>query len=215
MIESIKTLLGAELSQKVEEALKGKGAEGADVDLVVGNDGTFVSAEKYTGANDRATLAENALTATAEAVKGLGGSGDPTKLGEDVTKVKADLATMTQGHKTELAKLQKNTALKMALTAIAHDPSDIIGLLGDTAIEIGEDGSLKSDLTELLKPIQTSKPYLFKQQQETTPPKLSGAVPAGASDKPPAKQYTSEELGKLSMDEYAAYRSQQEGFPAN
>ena len=49
--ESVKTILGADLSNQVEAALKGKGKDGKDVDLVVGNDGTFVPADKYNGAN--------------------------------------------------------------------------------------------------------------------------------------------------------------------
>ena len=59
--ESVKTILGADLSSQVEAALKGKGKDGKDVDLVVGNDGTFVPADKYNGANSGKNSAENAL----------------------------------------------------------------------------------------------------------------------------------------------------------
>ena len=48
--ESIKTLLDDELTAQVENVLKGKGKDGKDVDLVVGNDGTFVPADKYESA---------------------------------------------------------------------------------------------------------------------------------------------------------------------
>lgn len=46
IIEGIRNLLGEDLAKQVETALKGKGKDGKDVDLVVGNDGTFVPAEK-------------------------------------------------------------------------------------------------------------------------------------------------------------------------
>ena len=82
--ESIRILLGEELAQRVEEAIKGKGKDGKDIDLVVGNDGSFVPAEKYNGANSGKTSAENALKAAAEALKAIGGSGDPAKIGDDV-----------------------------------------------------------------------------------------------------------------------------------
>ena len=82
--ESVKTILGADLSNQVEAALKGKGKDGKDVDLVVGNDGTFVPADKYNGANSGKTSAENALKAAAEALKAIGGSGDPAKIADDV-----------------------------------------------------------------------------------------------------------------------------------
>ena len=63
IIEGIRNLLGEDLAKQVETALKGKGKDGKDVDLVVGNDGTFVPAEKYNGANSGKTSAENALKA--------------------------------------------------------------------------------------------------------------------------------------------------------
>ena len=44
IIEGIKNLLGEDLTKQVETALKGKGKDGKDVDLVIGNDGSFVPA---------------------------------------------------------------------------------------------------------------------------------------------------------------------------
>ncbi len=92
--ESVKTILGADLSNQVEAALKGKGKDGKDVDLVVGNDGTFVPADKYNGANSGKTSAENALKAAAEALKAIGGSGDPAFASHDHT-LKNDYLTNT------------------------------------------------------------------------------------------------------------------------
>ena len=73
IIEGIRNLLGEDLAKQVEAALKGKGKDGKDVDLVIGNDGTFVPAEKYNGANSGKASAENALKAAAEALKAVGG----------------------------------------------------------------------------------------------------------------------------------------------
>lgn len=159
IFESIKTLLGDALTAQVETALKGKGKDGKDVDLVVGNDGTFVPADKYEGEKRRATSAENALKKAAEAVKDLGGSGDPTKLEEDAGKAKTTIETLKTEHKKEIAGIRKDTALRMALSGKVHDPADVIGLLDASKIEVGEDGALKTDLEALLKPIQESKPY--------------------------------------------------------
>lgn len=39
IIEGIRNLLGEDLAKQVEAALKGKGKDGKDVDLVIGNDG--------------------------------------------------------------------------------------------------------------------------------------------------------------------------------
>lgn len=214
IFESIKTLLGDELTAQVETALKGKGKDGKDVDLVVGNDGTFVPADKYEGEKRRAASAENALKKAAEAVKDLGGSGDPTKLEEDAGKAKTTIETLKTEHKKEIAGIRKDTALRMALSGKVHDPADVIGLLDASKIEVGEDGALKTDLETLLKPIQESKPYLFKSADPNTPP-LAGAKPAPAGDPAAPKQPTMEEIEKMSMDEYAAYRAKQDGFPKN
>lgn len=213
--ESIKTLLGKDLTAQLETALKGKGKEGRDVDLVCGNDGTFVPADKYDGEKRRAGAAEHALKAAAEAVKALGGSGDPAKLEEDAAQAAAALETLNSHHEQELADLRRDTALRMALSGLVHDPADVMRLLDNTEIEVGEDGSLKTDLAPLLRPIQESKPYLFQKPKPADQPPLKGANPApvGGSNLP--RQYTMEELGRLSMEEYAIYRAQQKGFPKN
>ena len=107
--ESVKTILGADLSSQVEAALKGKGKDGKDVDLVVGNDGTFVPADKYNGANSGKTSAENALKAAAEALKAIGGSGDPAKIADDVAgTLKTDLDGLLKPLKESKAYLFKS-----------------------------------------------------------------------------------------------------------
>lgn len=145
--ESVKTILGADLSNQVEAALKGKGKDGKDVDLVVGNDGTFVPADKYNGANSGKTSAENALKAAAEALKAIGGSGDPAKIADDVKTAQTTLETLRTNHQKEITKIQKNTALRMALANQAHDPADIISLLDLDKIEVDAAGTLKLTLT--------------------------------------------------------------------
>ena len=186
--ESVKTILGADLSNQVEAALKGKGKDGKDVDLVVGNDGTFVPADKYNGANSGKTSAENALKAAAEALKAIGGSGDPAKIADDVKTAQTTLETLRTNHQKEITKIQKNTALRMALADKAHDPADIISLLDLDKIEVDDAGALKTDLESLLKPLKESKAYLFKSQDPANPD-IKGAKPAdpGARQEPAAK----------------------------
>ena len=154
IIEGIRNLLGEDLAKQVETALKGKGKDGKDVDLVIGNDGTFVPAEKYNGANSGKASAENALKAAAEALKAVGGSGDPAKIADDVKVAKEKFDTLQTTHAAELAKISKRSALQMALNGKVYDPSDIIGLLDMDKIEVSDDGSLKTDLEGLLKPIK-------------------------------------------------------------
>lgn len=184
IIEGIRNLLGEDLTKQVEAALKGKGKDGKDVDLVIGNDGTFVPAEKYNGANSGKASAENALKAAAEALKAVGGSGDPAKIADDVKVAKEKFDTLQTTHAAELAKISKRSVLQMALNGKVYDPSDIIGLLDMDKIEVSDDGSLKTDLEGLLKPIKESKAYLFKEDPAKTPP-VHGATPADPGPKTP------------------------------
>lgn len=176
--EGIKTLLGEDLTKQVEEKLKGKGKDGKDVDLVIGNDGSFVPAEKYNGANSGKTSAENALKAAAEALKAIGGSGDPAKIADDVKNAQTTISNLQTTHDAESKKIKKNAALRMALNGKVHDPSDIIGLLDLEKIEVSDDGSLKTDLETMLKPIKESKAYLFKEESKPGAPDIKGAKPA-------------------------------------
>lgn len=199
--ESIKTLLGEDLATRVEEVVKGKGKEGKDVDLVVGNDGTFVPADKHEGEKQRAISAENALKAAAEAIKALGGTGDPAKLGEDVVKAQGTIDTLKADHKTEIQKIQKRTALRMALADKTHDPDDIISKLDMEKIEVSADGGLKTDLEPLLAPMRESKPYLFKEKKEQETPALSGAQPAPTGREPATGKTTD----KMTYEELCAH----------
>lgn len=189
IIEGIKSLLGDELSAQVEAALKGKGKDGKDVDLVIGNDGSFVPADKYNGANSGKTSAENALKAAAEALKAIGGTGDPAKIADDVKNAQTTIANLQTTHDAEIKKISKNAALRMALNGKVHDPSDIIGLLDLDKIDVDDTGSLKTDLEGLLKPIKETKAYLFKEESKPGAPDIKGAKPAepGAPGAPAAK----------------------------
>mgnify|MGYP000540343528 FL=1 len=189
IIEGIKSLLGDELSAQVEAALKGKGKDGKDVDLVIGNDGSFVPADKYNGANSGKTSAENALKAAAEALKAIGGTGDPAKIADDVKNAQTTIANLQATHDAEIKKISKNAALRMALNGKVHDPSDIIGLLDLDKIDVDDTGSLKTDLEGLLKPIKETKAYLFKEDPKPGAPDIKGAKPAepGAPGAPAAK----------------------------
>lgn len=189
IIEGIKTLLGDELSAQVEAALKGKGKDGKDVDLVIGNDGSFVPADKYNGANSGKTSAENALKAAAEALKAIGGTGDPAKIADDVKNAQTTIANLQATHDAEIKKISKNAALRMALNGKVHDPSDIIGLLDLDKIDVDDTGNLKTDLDPLLKPIKESKSYLFTEPAKPGAPDIKGAKPAepGAPGAPAAR----------------------------
>lgn len=180
--ESIKKLLGEDLTKQVEEALKGKGKDGKDVDLVIGNDGSYVPADKYEALKSQSASAEKALKAAADALKAIGGSGDPAKIADDVKAAQDTIKNLQDNHAAEIKKIQKNTALRLALAGQAHDPADIISLLDLEKIDVDESGNLKSDLKSLIEPIKETKPYLFREQEQA--PEIKGAKPADPGAQP-------------------------------
>ena len=184
IIESIKALLGEELAGQVEAALKGKGKDGKDIDLVAGNDGTYVPAEKYNGAVSAKSAADTALKAAADALKAVGGTGDPAKIAEDVKTAQTKLSETDSTYKAEITRIQKNAAVRLALAGKVHDPADILALLDLEKIDVDKDGNLKSDLDAMVAPYKTSKPYLFKEEKKPDTPTVTGAKPAETN--PPA-----------------------------
>jgi len=175
--EAIKTALGTELTAQVEEALKGKGKDGKDLELVVGNDGSYVPALKFNTEKSRADNAENALKSAAEALKNIGGSGDAAKLADDVAEAKKKMEDLQTDHENEIASIRKNAAVRAALAGKVHDPADIIALLDMEKIGIDKEGALKGDLEDHLKPLRESKSYLFLEEQKGTGVDVAGLKP--------------------------------------
>ena len=204
MLEKIKELLGEELAGQVEAALKGKGKDGRDIDLVIGNDGSYVPAEKLETERQARTSAETALKNAAAALKGVGGSGDPAKIADDVVAAQQKISTLEANYKAELNTIRRTSALKVELTGKAHDPKDIIPLLEMDKIELDDAGNLKAPIDELVKSIKEQKPYLFVEDKPTGTggtPTIKGTKPAdpgnGGKGNP--------DFSKMSYSEFAAY----------
>lgn len=184
IVESIRTVLGQELADQVEQALQGKGKDGKDLDLVVGNDGTYVPADKYDQAKGQAASAEQALKAASTALKGVGGSGDPQKIADDVQKAQETINSLATRHKEEMDALRTRTALKIGLANRVYDIDDVLPLLDQTKIKINDKGDLETDPDELLQPVKDKKAYLLREQEQK--PEIHGAKPAepGVPPKP-------------------------------
>ncbi len=204
MLEKIKELLGEELAGQVEAALKGKGKDGRDFDLVIGNDGSYVPAEKLETERQARTSAETALKNAAAALKGVGGSGDPAKIADDVAAAQQKLTDLESGYKKELAGIKRTAAVKLGLAGKVYDPEDIIKLLEMDKIELDDAGNLKAPIDELVKSIKEQKPYLFVEDKPTGTggtPTIKGTKPAdpgnGGKGNP--------DFSKMSYSEFAAY----------
>lgn len=135
--------------------------------------------------------------------------------GVDVAAIQQQVKDWQAKYDADTKALKRDAALKLALNGKAHDPDDIIRLLDAEKIELDDSGNLKGSLDDLLKPIRESKPYLFVEDKAPAQPPIKGAKPADPGTGGPVKTYTPEEIGKMSMSEYRAYREQAGDFPRN
>jgi len=183
--ESIKKVLGEELAKQVEEALKGKGKDGKDIDCVVGNDGSYVPSEKFEAERQKNSKVDEMTKQITAALKNLGGSGNSENIMEDIKAAQELVETIKSDHKKEIEKLSKHSALKMALASKAHDAEDIIAMLDMDTIKVDDNGNLLNSIDDLIKPIKEKKSYLFKEEKADTLD-VKGLKPGG-SDRQDAK----------------------------
>lgn len=179
----LRELLGDELWAQVSEKLKGQGPNGKDVELVVGNDGSYVPASKYEDLKGQFAQAEDTLKSVSTTMKELGGTGDPAKLQEDIQAAQNKVKQTHKDYEANLTKIKKVSAVKRSLIGKVHDPNDVMGFIDVDGIELDSNDDLKTDIEKQLAPYRESKPYLFKEQKEQH--SLKGAVPA---DPNPTKQ---------------------------
>lgn len=86
ILETIKNLLGEELTTQVETALKGKGKDGKDIDIVVGNDGSYVPAAKYNEEKSLRATAEQAVKDRDKQIEDLSISTHTSLAGRDTER---------------------------------------------------------------------------------------------------------------------------------
>ena len=135
--------------------------------------------------------------------------------GVDVDALQKQVADLQTKYDADIKALKRDAALKLALSGKVHDPDDIIHLLDAEKLDLDDNGRLKGSIDDLIKPIRESKPYLFVADKAPTQPPIKGAKPADPGTGGPVKAYTQEEIGKMSMAEYRAYRDQAGNFPRN
>lgn len=176
IIESIKKLLGEDLAKQVEEALKGKAEGGKDVDLVAGNDGTYIPKAKFDEVNEKHKAADQLAKDTQKTLDGLKDAGDPVKLKSDLEAAQKAAKKLEDDHKAAMAEKDLSFAIRSAI-ADAHDPTLVAGLVDRSKLKLLDDGKV-AGLDDVLKGIRTEKPFLFKAAGEDN--KLDGAKPGQA-----------------------------------
>ena len=113
----------------------------------------------------------------------------------DNEALKQQIADLQEQNRQKTLKL--TNAIKMAISSTAQDSNLVAGLVDRNKLILGEDGKV-TGLEEQVKALKESKPFLFKQEQQTGKGK-KGFFPLGAQKTEPGG-----EEGHMSMKEAIA-----------
>jgi len=181
LAEKIRTLLGPELTTQVEEKLKGKGKDDKDVDIVVGNDGSFLPSDKADTLRAEKVAAETLATNAVAQLQALKDTGDPEKLKADLLKAQGELATLQTSHAKEVTDIRKKGAIALKLVDTFYDPADAVDRIDLDKVVMNAKGEITGGLDDQITEIKTQKPHWVKpgkDDDDETDPTVSGFKPA-------------------------------------
>lgn len=108
-------------------------------------------------------------------------SGDNEELKNQIASLQEQNRKNEEEYQSKLKDLQITNAVKIAIGSTAHDSDIVTGLIDKTKLIISEDGKL-TGLSEQLKDLKESKPFLFKDDSK---PDKRGFFPSGPREKDP------------------------------
>lgn len=179
--------------------------------VLAGLDGAYVPKERFNQVNERMKAAEKLAKETKDQLDALKAAGDPAELKTQLEAAQQAAEQQAQEHLAAMSDLELTYAIRAGLSD-AQDADIVAGLLDRKKLKLEEGGRL-SGLDEQLKALKEAKPFLFRQEEQKTP--FTGTKPADGSGGAPGTPKTPEEIGKMTMEEYRAYRSSVGGFPRN
>ena len=181
--------------------------------VLAGLDGAYVPKERFNQVNERMKAAEKLAQETKDQLDALKAAGDPAELKTQLEAAQQAAEQQAQEHKAAMSDLELTYAIRAGLSD-AQDADIVAGLLDRKKLKLEEGGRL-SGLDEQLKSLKEAKPFLFRQEEQQKPP-FTGTKPAdGQHNGSFGTPKTPEEIGKMTMEEYRAYRSSVGGFPKN
>ena len=177
MSKEILSLLGEELYAQVQEALKGKGHNGKDVELAIANNGSFVPKAKLDEKLDEIKHLERQIEDACRELRIAGLQVNEATMLDDIKKIKPSLDEQALKHQVQLA-----------LKGVVHDYKDIEHMLDYSNIRV-KDGKL-TNLDKELDKLRESKPYLFcekkeenKEENTVEPVMITGVKPLNSVEK--------------------------------
>ena len=160
-IEVLKEHLSEETYNAVASELDGK-----DIKLANLSTGDYVSKGKYEALETQLNNTQTLLTDTSAKLEtAIQSAGDNEALKQELENLKTTNQTNMDNLKNEYESKLKTAAVMAEITkAGANDPADIMPHIDLSAVTITDKGA--DGLSEQLEAIKTSKPYLFKGEQQ-------------------------------------------------
>ena len=162
----------------IEKSLAKKAAD-ASADELKG----YVTKEKYDAADQQRQQAETSVADYKTQLETLKTTaGDNEALKQQIADLQTQNQQKEQQHKQELADLRMTSAIKTAIAADAQDGDLVAGLVDRKKLILGDDGKV-TGLDEQIKSLKESKPFLFKQEEQSKPNGKRGFFPLGPKEK--------------------------------
>lgn len=108
--------------------------------------------------------------------------GASEELKQQLTDLQTQFDTYKSENEANLAQVTKSNAIRLALKDVdAHNSDDLAKFINFDEIELDEAG--KPRLDKVIKGLKETSPYLFKQEEQATQPKIfAGGNPAASQN---------------------------------
>ena len=122
--------------------------------------------------------------------------GASEELKQQLTDLQAKFDTYKSENEANLAKVTKSNAIRLALKDVdAHNSDDLAKFINFDEIELDEAGKPKLD--KVIKELKETSPYLFKQEEQATQPKIF----AGGNPSANQNGLTKEDFKRMGINE--------------
>ena len=122
--------------------------------------------------------------------------GASEELKQQLTDLQAKFDTYKSENEANLARVNKSNAIRLALKDVdAHNSDDLAKFINFDEIELDEAGKPKLD--KVIKGLKETSPYLFKQEEQATQPKIF----AGGNPTASQNGLTKEDFKRMGINE--------------
>ena len=122
--------------------------------------------------------------------------GASEELKQQLTDLQAKFDTYKTENEANLAQVTKSNAIRLALKDVdAHNSDDLAKFINFDEIELDEAGKPKLD--KVIKGLKETSPYLFKQEEQATQPKIF----AGGNPSANQNGLTKEDFKRMGINE--------------